>query len=225
MHLSGRIADNIPPPPAQGYWLRGLVFLVLLWPLASWLFSLGNPVAYLKSNMPPGQVIYQVSKLFGLYAIVLLWAQVMCGLIMGDQFRLRMFSWLTVMIHRRLGIATLLVSSAHFLFFLAAASVRKHGVAYQLLLPDIKGGFYSMIISLGWFALVGMYIVAIAGWMRMKGASRWKWPHRISLAVFVLAVTHSQLIGSEAQLGTWGCIYLLFGGSLFIMLARRFRHA
>lgn len=48
--------------------------------LAVWLTSVGNPLDYLRYELPPGQALYILSKLLGLVALALLWLQCLTAL-------------------------------------------------------------------------------------------------------------------------------------------------
>ena len=76
-------------------------------------------------------------------------------------------------------------------------------------------------VSLGWFALVGMTLVAVAGMLRNKTQGIWVLAHRLSLAVFIVALVHAQMIGSEAKGGVWFFVHLLFAGAVLVALIRR----
>jgi predicted ferric reductase len=121
-----------------------------------------------------------------------------------------------------LGIATLLTAWAHFLLFVTAVSLRKDTIAYDLLLPEFGKGIYFIAVSLGWFAVIGLTLVALAGLLRSKSGGIWKHAHRLSLVVFLLALVHAQMIGSEARGGTWFIVHLLFAGAVLTALIRRF---
>ena len=156
------------------------------------------------------------------YAFVLLWLQVMFGLLKHDPFSEYLLPQWSMGKHRLLGIATLLTAWAHFLLFVAAVSLRKDTIAYDLLLPEFGKGIYFIAVSLGWFALVGMTVVAVAGMLRNKTHGIWVLAHRFSLVVVLLALVHAQMIGSEAKGGVWFFVHLLFAGAVLVALIRKF---
>src|SRR5688572_33165805 len=53
---------------------------LLLIPLAVWTAELGNPWYTIAQPSPPGQSAYLGSRLIGLYALVLVWLQLLAGL-------------------------------------------------------------------------------------------------------------------------------------------------
>ncbi len=161
--------------PVLSRWLMMIAILAL--PLVTWLAAIGNPVTYFHYELPPGQVMYILAKLAGLYAFVLLWVQVMFGLLKNDPLSRYLLPQWSMGKHRLLGIATLLAAWAHFLLFFAAVSLRKDTIAYDLLLPEFGKGIYFIAVSLGWFALIGMTLVAIAGILRNKTHGIWVLAH------------------------------------------------
>ena len=202
-----------------------LLAALLILPLGAWLAALGNPVAYFQYEMPPGQVLYIVSKLLGLYAIVLFWLQLMYGLLKNDVLLRSVLPQWSISTHRLLGLSTLLMTSLHFVVFFMATSLRKGSAALQLLLPDFGSGYFSTTVSLGWLALVGLWVVAIAGIARARGGRGWIGVHRIAIAVGFLAMAHSLLVGSETKTGLWLGIYFFFGVTILGGLFRRIRRA
>ncbi len=166
--------------------------------------------------------MYVLAKLAGLYAFVLLWVQVMFGLLKNDSLSRYLLPQWSMGKHRLLGIATLLTAWAHFLMFFAAVSLRKDTIAYDLLLPEFGKGIYFIAVSLGWFALIGMTLVAIAGTLRNKTHGIWVLAHRLSLAVFLMALIHAQMIGSEAKGGIWFSVHFLFASTVLVALIRKF---
>jgi len=95
-------------------------------------------------------------------------------------------------------------------------------IAYDLLLPEFNKGIYFFAVSLGWFAVVGMTLVAIAGILRNKINGIWILAHRLSFGVFLMALVHAQMIGSEAKNGLWFVTHLCLAGAVIAALVRRF---
>ena len=207
-------------PASLTRWL--VVTAVLVLPMATWFNSIGSPFTYFHYDLPPGQVPYILAKLAGLYAFVLLWLQVMFGLLKGDPWGCYLLPRWSMGCHRMLGIATLLTAWMHFLCFFAAVSIRKDTIAYDLLLPEFEKGIYFFAVSLGWFSLAGLSLVALAGLLRAKTQGIWVLAHRLSLGVFVVALVHAQMVGSEAKSGIWFFIHLLFAVAVLVALVRRF---
>jgi predicted ferric reductase len=199
-----------------------MLFALLVLPLGTWLSSIGSPAMYFSYDLPPGQLLYALAKLIGMYAFVLIWLQVMLGLLKGDPALRRFMPPLTTTRHRMLGIVTLLTAWTHFLLFFSAVSVRNGEFAYSLLLPAFDNGIYFIAVSLGWFAVITMTLVAITGLLRRRSGGIWAFAHRLSIAVFAVALIHAQMIGSEAKSGLWFALHLCFAGAVLVALARRF---
>lgn len=207
--------------PASPY-RRLLVTAVLFLPPVSWLAALGNPITYFHFDLPPGQLPYILAKLAGLYVLVLLWLQVMFALLKGDPWARYLLPRWTVSKHRLLGITTLLAAWTHFLLFFTAVSLRKDAIAYAMLLPEFGKGIYFVAVSLGWFALIGMNLVAFTGLLRRRTGGIWALAHRLSLGVFLVALVHAQMIGSEAKGVLWFAVHLCFAALVLLALTRRF---
>ena len=205
----------------SGLFRFGLVTFVLALPLLSWLTAIGNPFAYFRYELPPGQVLYILAKLAGMYAFVLLWFQAMMALLKRDRLSGYLVPEWTLDRHRVLGIATILTAWTHFLCFFSAVSIRKETVASDLLLPQFQEGIYSFAVSLGWIALVGLTVVALTGLLRGRRQGIWALAHRLSMLVFLLAFFHAQMIGSETKTGLWLFVHLLFLATLLLAIARR----
>jgi len=198
-----------------------LLLTLLVLPGATWLAALGNPVTYFRFDLPPGQTAYILVKLAGLYLFVLLWLQVMFALLKGDPRARNLLPDWTVRKHRLLGIATLLVAWAHFLLFFTAVSLRKDAIGYDLLLPQFSNGIYFVAVSLGWFALAGLNVVALTGLLRMRTGGIWSLAHRLSLGVFCVGLVHAQMIGSEAKTTLWFALQLGLAAAVLVALFRR----
>jgi len=145
----------------------------------------------------------------------------MLGLLKGDPWARYLLPPWTINVHRFLGVMTLMMAWAHFLLFFTAVSLRKDAIAYDLLLPELNKGYYFIGVSLGWFALVSLNLVALAGILRNRTGGIWTRIHRLSLAVFLATLVHAQMIGSEAKGGLWMTVQLPLAALLILALARR----
>ena len=216
-----------PDVDQQGY---GYVFGRITWvlilifaPLMVWLSTLGNPVNYWHYDLPPGQLLYVISKLLGLYAITLLWLQAMYGLLRHEQWARFFFPAWSIQRHRSIGLLVLFSVLLHASVFFVAASIRKNEIMLHLLVPDFTNGFYSAVVSLGLVALVMMLIGVAAGLLRHKIGKGWLWVHRLLLIMLVLVFLHSILIGSETRTLAWLLFYILQGVTLCIAISLRLR--
>ncbi len=201
---------------------RLLLIAVFVIPFFTWIDRLGNPFEYFQLDLPPGQLLFSLSKLAALYAISMLWLQVMYGLLKGNVFAHHALPHWSVNAHRYLGIATLVMVMSHVFLFLAAVTLRTHSLPLHFLMPNFTDGYYAGAVSLGWCALVGLLVVATIGLLRSNMQGVWLWAHRLSLGVIVLALVHAQLVGSEAQTTIWVCLTVFFCLTMIIALLMRY---
>lgn len=180
------------------------------------MFHTGDWVAYFRDESLDGQFLYVLSKLVGLYAIVLMWLQLMSGLV-----RIRLFDGWNPVIHRNLGLVTLSLVVLHVTLFVAGVSIRNGHFAYKLLLPNLFGPYFPKIVALGVIALWLLIIAAVFAAIRNRLPIVWKWGHRLMLVVFGLGFVHSYLIGSEARAGGMLYLYYAMGTSSIIALLSR----
>lgn len=188
-----------------------VVILLLVMTVAPgyiWSQSIGDLSVYIDYETPPGQVCYILSKLAGMYAIFLLWLQVVLAFLSktpaGEKLLFRGLKF-----HRKLGFLAAGFLLLHVVLFVTAASLRTGHFAYKLLLPDFSDGFYAFAVTLGVLALYGAVIAIIAGYARAKGIHKAKWLHRVSVPVLILALAHCLLIGSETRFAVMMVVYVL----------------
>lgn len=193
-----------------------LLVALLLVPGITHMLHTGNWEIYFRNDSLDGQFLYILSKLVGLYAIILLWLQLMSGLVRNVFF----FDWHPVM-HRNLGLLILSLVVLHVVLFVAGVSIRNGYFAYKLLLPNFFGSYYPKIVALGIVALWLLIMAAVFAAVRNKLPVVWKWAHRLMLAVFALGFVHSYLIGSEARAGGMLYLYYLMGALSIIALVVR----
>jgi len=186
---------------------------VLFAPLIVWLISVKNPVAYLIKDVPPGQALYIVSKLAGLFALCAFWGQCILALAARAPV-LREFPTVRQHQHKVIGLLTLVLVLTHISLFFVAASLRGGAPAWTLLWPNFSHGYYNAMVSLGliavWLLLLGVY----AGWRTARGSRAWKKVHMIWFAVFLLVFIHAYAIGSESRYGAMRYVLLFIATSL-----------
>jgi hypothetical protein len=179
-------------------------------PLSAWLLSVGLRLGdYVGHSLPPGQLPYVFSKLAGLMAFCLLWLQCVFALGRG----LPVLPRAGGRVHRTLGVATLGMALLHYGLFFAAASARGGGLAWELLVPNLLHGYYTLHVGLGIVALWLLLVGAYAGWRLSRGAWRWRAPHRVWIPIFALAFVHAYAIGSESRYGLMRFVFLSMGAS------------
>lgn len=178
----------------------GLI-LICCAPLIVWMASVNDPTSYFRLNgLPPGQQLYLLAKLSGLFAIFLFWLQCMLALARYAPIALG-FPASDFRLHRRLGIATGLLILAHVLPFVMAASLRTGHAAWDLLIPNFTHGYYRSNIGLGAIAFWIVCLTVFAGWRTARGRRHWKRVHLLWPVVFGLAFLHAFAIGTESRYG------------------------
>lgn len=180
----------VTPQPSFTWSHRAVLGLLLTIPAAVWLISIGDPFAYLSHRVPPGQILYLLSKLCALYALAFMTSQVFLG-IQGQTSPLFRF-------HPIVGMATATFVLLHLSIFIVAASLRSKHSTIETLIPVFDQGFYKSSISLGVIAAYLLIAVMISGFMRYR-RKRFGLMHYLAYAVVILGFVHSFFIGSETR--------------------------
>ncbi len=193
----------------------GLI-LICCAPLIAWMASVNDPMSYFRLNgLPPGQQLYLVAKLSGLFAFFLFWLQCMLALARYAPISLG-FPVSDFRLHRRLGIATGLLILAHVVPFVVAASLRTGHPAWDLLIPNFAHGYYRLNIGLGAIAFWIVCLTVFAGWRTARGQRRWKVVHLLWPVVFGLAFLHAFAIGTESRYGAMRYLVIFIAVSLML---------
>ena len=192
-----------------GVWVGILVVVAL--PFAVWWNSLGDPAVYFSYATPPGQLLYVMSKLAALYAIVLALVQTGMGML---RLLPLAHNWaVSYRVHRTLGIAVLAFVVAHVSLFVVAASLRTGKIASQWLLPNFDN-YYNSAVSVGLIAAVILLLAVAAGMLRRWTALSTTWLHRLAVPAILLAMAHSLWIGTETR----GLFVMMFYGVAVLAL-------
>lgn len=208
-------------PKTRAIWVGWI--LICCTPLIAWMASVNDPMSYLRLNgLPPGQQLYLVAKLSGLFAFFLFWLQCMLALAcyapMFPDFPVSDFR-----LHRRLGAATALLILAHVALFIVAASLRTGHASWDLLLPNFTHGYYKLNIGLGAIAFWIACLTIFAGWRVAQGQRRWKAVHLLWPFVFGLAFLHAFAIGTESRYGAMRYLVIFIVISLSVAAVVRWR--
>lgn len=195
-----------------------LCIAMMLAPALIWYRQAGDPGIYFSSAAPPGQLLYVLSKLAGMYALLLATLQLTLGLMNG----LGMTAVSTLRrLHVLIGAGVVLLALAHAALFFSAVSLRQGYPAWGLLAPDFRD-FYHSHLSFGLFALVLLLGVMLFGIMRCGGRSRIaRRLHRGYVAVITLGYLHALAIGTESQSLAGLLLYGVVGAAGLAMLAAR----
>lgn len=190
-------------------WIKWLWPIIFVLPLALWNFTT-DVVSYFLYGAPIGQIWYIFSKLFGLYAALLLWYQAVSTLLKNTHYSAVFPQW-TFLRHRVLGSLTFLTIVMHIICFVIAVSLRKESIAWGLLLPDFRD-FYHSAITIGLFGFLVTLVAIAAAMLRGRFPRFWKLVHRGMIIAVSLGLVHGYLIGTETRYG----LYELFYGALII---------
>lgn len=156
----------------------------------------------LRNSAPDGQLFYLLSRLLGMYALIILCWQIISTL------------WQKVDIHKPailkpailklkshiiIGSSMIVLMLLHSALFLTAVSTRNGQLSLQMLLPNFNSDYYSTAISFGVLALLFSLIAAMAGLLRKHFNGHWKFVHALMFIVMVLVFIHAWMIGSDVQ--------------------------
>lgn len=159
------------------------------------------------------------SKLFALYAALLLWYQGVSSLLKSTPYAALLPAW-NFLRHRALGLLTLCAVVLHIACFVTAVSLRKETLAVGLLWLDFRD-FYHSAITLGLVAFWLSLLAVVAAVLRQRYPSVWRYIHRFMLAVIVMGLVHGYLIGTETRYGVYEIVYLsLFASFCAAMVYR-----
>ena len=190
-------------------------------PLVVWMTTVNDPMSYVRlGGLPPGQQLYLVAKLAGLFAFFLFWLQCLLALARHAPV-VPGFPASDLRLHRRLGLATALLILAHVTCFVVAASLRTGHISWDLLLPNFTHGYYKFYLGLGAIAFWVVCLTVFAGWRVSRGHARWKRIHLMWPAVFGLAFLHAFAIGTESRFGAMRYLVLFVVASLVVVGANR----
>jgi DMSO/TMAO reductase YedYZ heme-binding membrane subunit len=208
------------PMTTRAIWI-GLV-LICCAPLIVWMASVNDPMSYFRLHgLPPGQQLYLIAKLAGLFAFFLFWLQCLLALARYAPM-VPGFPVSDLRLHKRLGGATALLILSHVVCFVIAASLRTGHVSWELLLPSFTHGYYKLYVGLGAIAFWIVCLTIFAGWRSARGQHRWKRVHRLWPVVFALVFLHAFAIGTESRFGAMRYLVLFVVASLAIAGIIRF---
>lgn len=204
--------------------LMGIIMAAGL--VAVWLWQLAPLSPYLRGEVPPGQAAYMSMRGLGLMSLLLLWSQLMLGLLFSV-FRNSEEAGALVDFHKKIGLFAFGVVVSHPLFFLWGIFQRTAHFKGDNLLPAFNKGFYQASISIGVLALYVLaagFVAGVCSWRRGRSPhGSWLTIHRINGAAFALAAFHSLLIGSETRFLAAALIVSVAAASLCVMLGARLR--
>jgi hypothetical protein len=199
--------------------MKGVIFCILLLllivPVWQWGAEIVQPRNLFTYQLPPGQWYYLLSKLLAQYAYAFLTAQVILGsslVVFGNR------TWLTVKLHRGIGICVLIAVFLHVGFFAYAVWLRSDHFPTALFTLRFDQGYYNFFISIGVIAAGLLIVAAVLGGARTSiPGFLFNYGHRIVWPAWLGAVWHSFAIGTETKGGViWSLFYVL--GVLLVSL-------
>lgn len=192
-----------------------LALFLLAVPGLIWYRQTGDLTFYFAEQVPEGQLLYVLSKLAGLYALVFIAWQIFAAL---SERVITLPAVKRNRLHRWLGSLVIILALAHLLLFFVAVSMRQDAPALSLFLPSFKD-YYHTRLAFGLFALWAFFLVAIAGLARMRSSAKLsRWLHRSYWIAISLVYLHALAVGTETQSVTGIVFYSLLGVVMLLLL-------
>lgn len=155
---------------------------------------------------PPGQTLYVLSKVTALFVYILMWWQIMLG----------MLKKVNQTQHIILGSILFLFIIIHVTLFVTAVSIRQDELHLAMLVPDFSRGYYNIGLSMGVLAF-GMIIIAmIAAVLKTQLNQFWKFGHVLVYLAFIFATLHGLMIGSDLNTGLLS--YIVYGAAFSLII-------
>jgi len=177
----------------QKLWLLAGLFIFAIFLTIS--FSIIDPPSL--QTAPAGQLLYRLSKCFGLLAGLLVCLQVIIGCL-NAYLGGAIWPWGLkghVGVFGALAFAVVL----HIVFFMSAGYLRTDHFPLQLLIPNLFQDYYFRSVAIGALALYVLLMTAYFGYRRVNSGVKFKLAHRLSYLFFGLAIFHSLSIGTESR--------------------------
>lgn len=190
-----------------------IFFVLLSIPAIVWAISVGDLQSYFSHHVPPGQILYLLSKLVGLYALYFMAAQVMIG-IQGRKSQYFRY-------HRTVGILTAITVATHLGLFVTAASLRTGHAAWDNLVPAFDQGFYKGSVSYGIVAAYVMILIVASGLLMKYIPKLLRFLHLAAYLVIALGWLHSFCIGTETRSSIVMAFYGLLAATIVVF---KFKH-
>lgn len=160
--------------------------------------------------------LFFFQRLFGFYALVLLFVQIIIGAFMLPLRKL--YGKNLLMFHATQGIITYAVLFSHPTFYVLL-NIQSFGLikGFFALLPNL-GTLYEYYVTFGKIAFYLFTIGVLAGLFRKKPlfSKHWRKFHILNYVAFFLALYHSWNIGSDSQTPPFSYLYPIFVIGLFV---------
>ena len=198
--------------------------IIIVLPILIWLEN--SAVLHdLRYGAAFSQLLYALSKLTALYAIIALWLQLVITLNKTTSLK----SFLPVRLyqsHRVLGWLAFGLTSLHITLFVTAVSIRKQTLTINLLGLDFSD-YYHTGISIGaiafWSMLIGVASIAASYYWLKSRVRNLVLLHRLVILAVILAFVHSYMIGTETRQGFYLYYYHFLFATISLSLVLRFK--
>ena len=198
-------------------------FAVLMFVIPAWQWTLNviSPWELFEHELPPGQWFYLISKLVAQYAFLFLTIQIIFGFLLA--YKANQVKWLTVKVHRTVGICVLFSTMMHACLFIVAAWIRAGHFPLAVLGLHFDEGYYNLYISVGFLSACLLIVVVLIGLSRNFLPNRiFRYGHRLAWLVWILGFCHSVAIGTETSGKlVWSWFYLIAAALIGLLLIYR----
>jgi len=191
----------------------GLAAIVVL---PAWLSRVGASLAG-----PEPKAYWYLSRASALVAYVLLWLSMALGLSMTNRLARVWPGGPTAFdLHRHTSLLGLAFALFHALVLLGDRYIGY--TLAQVLTPFASAGYRPQWVGLGQVGLYMLALVALSFYARRAiGQRLWRLIHGLSFAVFLLALVHGLLSGTDSAAAWARALYWLSGGSLLFLTIYR----
>ena len=170
---------------------------------------------------PEPKAYWYLSRASALVAYVLLWHSMMLGLGMTNRLaRLWPGGPAAFDLHRHASLLGLVFALFHALVLMGDRYI---GYTFaQVFTPFASASYRPLWVGLGQIGLYGMALVGLSFYVRGAiGQRLWRLIHFLSFAVFLLALVHGLLSGTDSPAVWARGLYWLSGGSLLFLTIYR----
>lgn len=211
--------DCVDLAPAMGLpALIGMLIATIIGALAAvfvlpiWLPRLGASVVGAEPK-----VYWLLARSSALVAYTLLWLSMIFGLLMTSKLaRLWPGGPTAFDLHQHTSLLGLAFALFHALILLGDRYVQ--ATPYQILVPFAYTGYQPFWVGLGQLSL---YLLALVGFSfylkRVIGRNAWRLIHFLSFALFILALLHGILSGTDTTVPWVQGLYWVTGGSVLFL--------
>lgn len=164
---------------------------------------------------------WYLARSSALAAYGLLWLAMLFGLLMSGRLaRLWPGGPTAFELHQHASLLGLAFALFHALILLGDRYIK--ATPAQLLIPFAYSGFAPLWVGLGQLALYGMALVGLSFYVRERmGRRLWRLVHMLSFAIFILALAHGVMSGSDSGTAYMRVFYWASGGSVLFLSVYR----